>query len=380
MNAVGKLIYDYSVKNKAAVNYCCFDNDSLDQLCDNMGFNIIGNLSYCDDNQKIVLDMVMQIDWSAWFDIYTSRIDKRYEYSGVVVVDDENNYYAPIMQRNTTRYAYSPDHTLSIHSHPVEIYDGKPKSYDMPSVNDFKFWDCNYSILVTVFGVIIYCRIPKGSNDYNDKHIIEYVKGQKLQSCLQIIKINWEYLKVNYAKNNHYPARCNDKFVLKLDNFKDEFVDIEECNEDNFNDNEFLAEELYDFYCEEARNNFKIIDDVVFFDFYDDYSYLEFMSYYEYFTDDDRDDDDYAYNFDCDVDYSKYFDDEPDFNDDDNNNDNDDNNDNVDDYEYDNDEDNDEDNDDDDINDDYKYEYEYDEYVEYDDDDDNLSNKINMLT
>lgn len=233
------------------------------------------------ENLRTISDIVKQVDWSEWFNIYTSRINKRYEYSGIIY---KNNfgYYAPIICRGTRTSTWAYDFgenstyvNISIHSHPITFdSEYRPITHDVPSDTDFSIYIGYCGVLVTNEGVTIYGTYNYDNNNSccNDNRIME--------------RIGWESLKIPYAKLCSYPPYSHSPYDCSLPNT--EFVDANDDIVDDDNEANYYAEELYEIWCDEIRQSiFDMYKGYVVFDYYADYSCLLSLSVCGYITDDD---------------------------------------------------------------------------------------------
>lgn len=246
-------------------------------------------LSRCaDDLEKIVL----VTDWSAWCDIYSSRINKRYEYVGIIccayVVDDfdsgdkiqcklwQKYYYAPILCRGYNDRCTIPaeyEECFNIHSHPIgftkeKLYDG---DNSVPSVDDFNDSMNRCDVLVTSAGVVIYGRT--GGAKWTKKDAPNIRPGRELWDQVILRQYPWSALKLDVSINNFHIPFSN---VINYGNYIDKYIiapKIAEPNEPRENDM--------------IRNIDDMHSDQVIFDFSADYNCLCSHTILTYVTDED---------------------------------------------------------------------------------------------
>lgn len=237
-----KLIYDYSCGRKSTIvktggnaaveefiDLCKNDDFIIDAyVCRSVRFSQSSELDY-------MIHIVKTVDWSAWYDIYNDRIDKRYEYCGVICKSCEGDHYAPILFRGN-KYSVGGNgcNVINIHSHPVYMsrYGDRWITNELPSISDCIANLNKLSILVCYHGIVIYGVDHTKNLDTHDLNK-DTIKCIMDDDDVVAVFLSWDLLDTKYSKR----AQLNVQSMIRQMRRKiifDYYIDYSDPNNYDF--------------------------------------------------------------------------------------------------------------------------------------------------
>jgi len=186
------------------------------------------------NSTKALLELIPNIDWSYWYNIYdvergkdkeSRYLFRAYERAGFVMkCNEDNGYYgvATHLGGETSVEIFPIDNITQIDSHPVMLtHDGFVTTHCMPSYDDYKYSVGKLSILVTIRGIIVYGTPNRYniSNIDNDDHILrDIINGDLICEF-----INW--VDLGFKKHSYTFEHTNTCVVMR-----DGVIDVDLLN------------------------------------------------------------------------------------------------------------------------------------------------------